>query len=136
MRFKFSSKFLQLFFILYGSVVPECSTGVTLVLRWYSEAFRWCSPVFRCFATVPGCSVVPCSSVPGFIVCLHLPCNFVFPVWKWGAKIPQKQPKCNRDGRAKVSKIYCFINFLFWWLWILWKMSLYKPGQDRTCFFE
>ena len=51
MKFKFSSNSLQLFFVLYGFVVPGCSAGITLVFHWYSEVFSWCS------------------GVPGFIVC-------------------------------------------------------------------
>ena len=61
--------------MLYGYVVLEvflwcyvgilgCSTGVPGNV----QLFRHCSGVFRCSAGVPS-SVVPCSSVPGFIVC-------------------------------------------------------------------
>ena len=59
----------------------DCSSVVPL--------FRWCSVVsgwFRSSASVP-CSVVPCSGVPGFIVCpsrttesedlVHAPLHFV-----------------------------------------------------------
>ena len=54
-------------FVLHASIVTGCSVGVTLV--------------FRCFTTVLGCSAVsvavpcstvPCSDVPGFIVCLNI----------------------------------------------------------------
>ena len=58
--------------------------GVPLVLRWYSvdileyssgvpgnvQLFCHCSRAFHCSAGVP-CSVVPCSGVPGFIVCRY-----------------------------------------------------------------
>ena len=54
MRFKFSSKSLQLFFVLYGSVVPGCSAGVTFVLHCILR----CSRVFHCSTTVAGCSAV------------------------------------------------------------------------------
>ena len=56
-----------MFFVLHASIVTGCSVGVTLV--------------FRCFTTVLGCSAVsvavpcstvPCSDVPGFIVCLNI----------------------------------------------------------------
>ena len=39
----FLLKILQLFFVLYGFVIWACSTGVTLVFRWYSGVLRWCS---------------------------------------------------------------------------------------------
>ena len=56
--------------------------GVPLVLRWYAisilgfsaglpgdvQLFRHSSGMFHFFAGVP-CFVVPCSGVPGFIVC-------------------------------------------------------------------
>ena len=66
-RFKFSLKSLQLLFVLYGSVVPRLSAGVTLVFCWYFG-------VFCCSTTVQGCSTVPpvfCVQlfcVPAFLV--------------------------------------------------------------------
>ena len=62
--------------------------GVPLALRWYSvgildcsagvpgsvQLFLHCSGVFRCYAGVPY-SAVPCSGVPGFIVCQLLSAN-------------------------------------------------------------
>ena len=65
--------------------------GIPLVLRWCSVGilgcssgvpsgfplFRPCSGVFRCFAGAP-CSVVPCSGVPGFIVCCQFPATLYF----------------------------------------------------------
>ena len=42
--------------------------------------------------------------------------------------------KLIRKQRSKVSKIYSCYNFSFWW-YKDWKMSLYKPGQVRACFF-
>ena len=51
-----------------------CSAGVTLVFRGVPLVFRGIplfrhySGVFRCSAGVPR-SVVPCSGVPGFMVC-------------------------------------------------------------------
>ena len=57
-------KTLQLFFVLYGSFAQECSAGVPGNV----QLFRHCSGVFRCSAGVPY-SVVPCSGIPGFIVC-------------------------------------------------------------------
>ena len=80
---------LQLILVLYGSVVPGFSTGVTLVFGQYFKVFRCCCGVFRCsagvlpfcqcsvFSTLMGlscssgipCSVVLCCNVPGFIVC-------------------------------------------------------------------
>ena len=54
-NFLFLEKTRHLFFVLYGSVVQRCSTYVMFVFRWYSRVFCW---LFRCFATVPGCSAV------------------------------------------------------------------------------
>lgn len=75
MRFKFCLKSLQLFFVLYGSVVqdvllvlcccsvgiPGCFIGVLL--------FPHCSGLF-CYSTGVPSSIVSCSGVPSFIVCL------------------------------------------------------------------
>ena len=61
-------KTLQLFFVLYGSVVPGCSAGVPCNV----QLFRRCSGVSRCSADV-SYSVVPCSGVPGFIACRESP---------------------------------------------------------------
>ena len=73
MKFKFSLKSLQLFFVLYGSLVPGWSAGVTLVFCWYLGVFQGlplfhhCSGVFRCAVPmVFRCSVFRRS---GFIVC-------------------------------------------------------------------
>ena len=74
MRFKFSLKSQQLFLVLYGSVLPGWSAGVTLVFCWYFGMFYGCSVVPPLFQGVPllsagvPCSVVPYSGVPGFIV--------------------------------------------------------------------
>ena len=65
----------------------------------------------------------------------HVPCHFVsfFP-------FENRVLKCQKCGTficeqlAKVSKIYCFINFPSWLSYKDWKMSLYKPGQVRACF--
>ena len=62
--------------------------------------------------------------------------RFIFPVWKWGTKMPQKTLLYQL---TKVLKIYGFINFPFWWyqeMWYEdWIMSLHdKLGQARTCF--
>ena len=75
MRFKFSLKTTT---IVLCSVVPGCSTGVTLVFRCIMkfsacvlgnvQLFRHCSGVFRCSAGVL-CLFALCSRVPGFIVC-------------------------------------------------------------------
>ena len=75
MRFKFSLKTTT---IVLCSVVPGCSTGVTLVFRCIMkfsacvlgnvQLFRHCSGVFRCSAGVL-CLFALCSGVPGFIVC-------------------------------------------------------------------
>ena len=55
-----------MFFVLYRSVVPGCSTGVTLVFRGIPQVFR---VMFSCSATVPGCSAVPpVFRVPVFVV--------------------------------------------------------------------
>ena len=45
--------------------------GIPIVLPVFRCMFHHCSgvsPLFRCSAGVP-CSVVPCSGVPGFILC-------------------------------------------------------------------
>ena len=60
MRFKFSLKSLQLFFVLYGSVVwmfCQCYGGVSLVFHLYSAVLPllWSLPLFR------RCSVFHCS---------------------------------------------------------------------------
>ena len=68
----FFKKTIQLYIVLYISIVPWCFAAVTLVFRWYSELFSCsvivpeCSPVlpaffaisleFCCFVSVP-CSV-------------------------------------------------------------------------------
>ena len=71
MRFKFSLKILELFFVLYGSTFPGvlywCYVGIPLVFRGVLLVFR---VMFSCSGAAPGCSAgVPCSGVPGFIVC-------------------------------------------------------------------
>ena len=48
----------------YSVGILGCSTSVPGNV----QLFRRCSRVFRCSAGVP-CSIVPCSGVPGFIVC-------------------------------------------------------------------
>ena len=76
-----------MFFFLQGSVVQGCSAGVTLVfirILGYSTIVPRCfvvPPMFRipfflgvCCSTGVPCSDVPCSSIPGFIVCW---------LWKW-----------------------------------------------------
>lgn len=76
MKFKFSLKALQLFIVFDCFVIPGCSTDVPLVFGWYSEGdvllvFR---VIFRCSATVPGCSAVPSVlhvplfGVPAFLI--------------------------------------------------------------------
>ena len=57
----FLLKTLQLFFLLYDFVVPGC----TAVAPGNFQLFRHCSGMFQCF-------VVPCSGVPGFIVCQYI----------------------------------------------------------------
>ena len=47
---------LQLYFVLYGSIVTRCSTGFPLVFRSVPLVFR---AMFSCFAFVRGCSAVP-----------------------------------------------------------------------------
>ena len=59
MKFKSIQKALQLFFVLYGAIVPyrvfsRCYVG----FRWYSGVFCWCYGVLCCFTTVPGYSTV------------------------------------------------------------------------------
>ena len=41
---------MQLFFFMYGSLVPVCSAGVKLM-------FCWCSEVYFCSTTILGCCV-------------------------------------------------------------------------------
>ena len=65
--------------------------------------------------------------------------RFVFPVWKWGATMPQKVPQIYLWTACE-----SFENLLFHQFPDLvisrkcdikdWKMSLYKPGQVRACF--
>ena len=68
MRFKSSLKPLRLFFVLYGSVVPNVSP----VLRWCSVVvpgvFCWCSVVPPLFRGVPPVFRVPLFSIPAFLV--------------------------------------------------------------------
>ena len=60
--------------------------------------------------------------------------RFVFPVWKWGARMSQKSGKLIRKfWKFTVSSISRFDNNKEVWNKD-WKMSLYKPGQVRTCF--
>ena len=47
-------KTLQLFFVLYGSVVQGCFAGVKLMFRWYSGVFNLFSGGLRCSTTAPG----------------------------------------------------------------------------------
>ena len=77
MKFKFSLKALQLFIVFDGFVIPGCSsTDVPLVFGWYSErdVLLVLRVIFRCSATVPGCSAVPSVlhvplfGVPAFLV--------------------------------------------------------------------
>ena len=46
----------------------------------------------------------------------------------------QKRGKFSREKRVKDPKIYCFLNFPFWW-YKDWNMSLYKPEQIKACIF-
>ena len=46
----------------------------------------------------------------------------------------KKLGKLIHERRSKVSKIYSYNSFPFWW-YKDWKMSIYKPGQVRACFF-
>ena len=64
LRVSIASLYNGLFFVLYGSVVPGCSADAPGNV----ELFHHCFGVFRRSAGVPY-SVVPCSGVPGFIVC-------------------------------------------------------------------
>ena len=66
---------------------------------------------------------------------LHTQLPYATSYWKWGDNRPENRGKFSRKPRAKVSKIYSFLNFLFWW-YSDWKMSLYKPGQVRAYFFQ
>ena len=63
-----------MFFVLHASIVTGRSVGVTLVFRGYSGVYHCFTTVLGCSAVsvaVP-CSTVPCSDVPGFIVCLNI----------------------------------------------------------------
>ena len=75
MSLNFLLKTLQVFFVLYGSVVPGvfhwCYLGIPLVL-WSVPLVFWV--MFSCSATVPECSAVPSVfwvpffRVPAFLV--------------------------------------------------------------------
>ena len=68
-----------------------------------------------------------------------LPLRFVFSVWKWGAKIPQKTRQIYLWATCESFENLLFHQFPVFGdikeVWRKdWKMSLYKPGQVRACF--
>ena len=66
----------------------------------------------------------------------HVSCTlslrFVFTVWKWGAKIPQKI-RLWKFRKFAVSSLSRFGDIKEVW-YKDWKMNLRKPGQVRACF--
>ena len=67
----------------------------------------------------------------------HVSCarslRFILPVWKWGAKIPQKM-QLQKFRKFTASPLSCFGDIKEVW-YKDWKMSLHKPGQVRACFW-
>ena len=70
---------------------------------------------------------------------LHVPCHvymegvymrFVFPTWKWGAKLPQ----IFGNNFRKFRKFHQFPILVISRKCEDWKMSLYKPEKVRACF--
>ena len=61
---------LQLYFVLYGSIVTRCSTGFPLVFRWYSGVFCWCSG--QCSVVSPLFGDVPVFRVLFFRVPVYM----------------------------------------------------------------
>ena len=63
---------MQLLFVLYGSAVSGCFSGVMLVFCWYSGVFHGILSFCHCFDVFHCSPGVPCSIVAGFIVCPSL----------------------------------------------------------------
>ena len=83
---------------LNGSVVPGCSTGITLVFCWYSEMFR---VVFCCSTTVPGCSAAP--------LVFHVPL-FRVPAFSWFYSMPFTCCCCLYRQFNLYKKLYCIFT--------------------------
>ena len=123
LRFKFSLKNPT---IILRFVWLHCSGGVPLVLLWYSFGILGCSAgvpgnvqLFRHFSGVFRSSAgVPCSGVPGFIVCLayvtfkkNIYSN-VQKMFKWFDFWNKKTPFIIHNERKSVALIITKTNTL------------------------
>ena len=125
MRFKFSLKnstiFLRFIWFLCSGVFRWCYVVAPLVFRgvqlvfWGVPLFHHCSGVFHRSTGVP-CFVVPCSGVPGFIVCHTFE---EYCVWKGQAT---KEEVCKSN-----STFLALSNWFKGWWTRVWAAKLFVP---------